>query len=174
MLEKLSKNTLISGLRACALALPLAGCACTSDGLELSPVREERMRVVFDWQGTDDISGTMTAKLADGRQFNGAYFRIARDLSLDRLNSLWDGWTFANAGWRHWSPLPDAGFLEHYDGKVVANLGAAGNAHMRCRFRLFRPSAGMRGGGEGACQLTDGTAVDATLNNPDAKLRIRT
>ena len=51
-------------------------------------------------------------------------------------------------------------FLTEYTGKVVANL-AGPRGHMRCRFNLIRPSAGMAGGGEGRCQLPDGTIINA-------------
>ena len=35
---------------------------------------------------------------------------------------------------------------------------------MRCRFLLFSPSAGMMGGGQGECQLSDGRTINATFD----------
>jgi hypothetical protein len=34
---------------------------------------------------------------------------------------------------------------------------------MRCRFQLDKPAAGMSGGGQGQCTLTDGRMVDAVF-----------
>ena len=142
-------------------ALALSACAITSDGLEFKPdYAVEHVPVTFDWRSSDDVSGTMTASFEDGRQFSGPYFEITPETQLDRLEPLWEGWNREQSG-RHWQPGP--GFVKHYSGKVLANLGAAGGERMRCRFSLVRPSSGLGGGGEGRCQFTDGIRVAATL-----------
>jgi hypothetical protein len=46
---------------------------------------------------------------------------------------------------------------------VVANLGAPGGEHMRCKFQLAHPSEGMAGGGRGQCQMPDGKTIDANF-----------
>jgi hypothetical protein len=38
---------------------------------------------------------------------------------------------------------------------VLANLHDENGEYMRCRFTLLSPQRGMRGGGEGRCQLSD-------------------
>lgn len=157
------RTRVIGCVRACAMTLPLAGCMITSDGLEIPEPAINRMQVVFEWRGKDDVSGTMMARLADGRQFHGAYFQIKQELPIESLDSLWDGWAAVHRGWHRWNPQPASDFLKHYDGKVLANLGTSGDGHMRCRFLLVRPWAGMRGGGEGVCQLTDGMVINATF-----------
>ena len=52
-------------------------------------------------------------------------------------------------------------FVSYDSGKVSANLSGTNGEHMRCQFRMVRPSSGMSGGGEGECQLTDGIAHGA-------------
>jgi hypothetical protein len=140
-------------------ALAVSACTYTSDGLELA-VEEEAAVVTFNWQSSDDSSGVLTAALTDVRQFRGPYFRIAKDTHLDQLAPLWDGWT-AGRDWQHWQPGPD--FLNLYGGKVLASLSTPGGERMRCRFRFAHAASGMVGGGEGTCQLADGTTLHATF-----------
>ncbi len=158
------KTRSISWALASALSFAMAGCTMTSDGLEMPQPGIKRMLVDFHWRGIDELSGTMTAGLPDGRRFDGVYFRITQELPIDRLAPLWDGWSEVGLGWRHWRSQPGSDFLKHYEGKVVATLGMAGGQQMRCRFRLVRPRSGMRGGGEGLCQLSDGTIIDAAFS----------
>jgi hypothetical protein len=52
-------------------------------------------------------------------------------------------------------------FRTEYADRIVATLfGTKGNA-MRCRFRLFDPPAGFRGGGTGECQISYGNGTVA-------------
>ena len=108
-------------------ALAMTACACTSDGLELK-LEEGKVPAVatLSWQSSDDVSGTMTTTLADGRLFEGTYFK-------------------------------------ERSGKVLTSLGTQSGDRMNCQLRLARPEIGMSGGGEGECQLSDGTTVDAAF-----------
>jgi hypothetical protein len=56
-----------------------------------------------------------------------------------------------------------ADFPNHDDGKVLASLSAEDGERMRCRFRLARAASGMAGGGDGKCQLADGTTLKAAF-----------
>jgi len=140
-------------------ALAVSACAATSDGLEIH-VEDEAAVVTFDWQSEGDASGVLTAALTDGREFSGPYFRIAAETRVELLGPLWEGWT-TSRDWRYWQPGQD--FLKHYDGKVLASLTTAAGERMRCKFRFATPASGMVGGGEGKCQLADGTKLQATF-----------
>jgi hypothetical protein len=142
-------------------ALATSACSMTSEGLELKLEEEGGQALVtLDWQSSDDASGTMIASFPDGRSFRGTYFRITPDTPVEQLEPLWEGWTEAR-DWPHWQP--GANFLEHYSGKVLASLGATNGEHMRCRFKMSRPSSGLIGGGKGKCQLSDGRTVGASI-----------
>lgn len=142
-------------------ALGLSACAITAEGLELNAEGQgTQASLTFDWHSSDDFSGIMTAHFADGRQFSGPYFEITPQTQIDRLDPLWEGWA-ANHGWRHWHPGP--GVVRHFNGNVLTNLSAKNGEHLRCRFQLLSPSLGMSGGGEGTCQFTDGSTVDAAI-----------
>lgn len=157
-------KTLLQVKRECSAlfaiaALAISACATTSDGLEIG-VDTEVAAVTFHWRSSDASSGVLTAALTGDRQFSGPYFRIAKDTRLDGLAPLWDGWT-ASRDWQHWQPGPE--FLERYGGKVLASLRTPDGERMRCRFRFADPVSGMVGGGEGKCQLADGTTLHAAF-----------
>jgi hypothetical protein len=123
-------------------------------------------RVTFNWKGnTASNSGTMTASLSDGTSYTGQYFQITRDTTVDSLGPLWVGWRGRGRGrgwgWDDWGG--DSSFITRYTGRVVANLGSPGGAHLRCRFQLADPTGGMSGGGRGQCQMPDGNTIDATF-----------
>jgi hypothetical protein len=142
-------------------SLAMASCAITSDGLELEHEDGGEPAVAtFRSQSSNEVTGTMTTSLADGRLFTGPYFRIALETPVDQLAPLWEGWSSA-VGWRHWQPGPR--FVKQYSGKILASLVAANGDRMRCQFRLAQPSSGMVSGADGKCQLSDGMAVHASL-----------
>jgi hypothetical protein len=119
--------------------------------------------VDFDWKSQGDVAGAMTASFSDGRAFTGSFFQITQDTQIDRVAPLWAGWSPRWQGWYGWDANPGPDFVKHYSGRVLANLTGVNGEHMRCRFQLVRPRSGMQGGGEGSCQLNDGSAIDATF-----------
>ena len=149
-------------------ALPLvvvvgaAGCATMGTGAGATPSGADA--VTFHWNGsTASDSGTMTASSSDGTTYTGQYFQITSNTTVDSLEPLWVGWRggWGGLGWDDWGA--DSSFVTHYTGRVVANLGTASGAHMRCKFQLADPTAGMSGGGTGHCQMPDGKTIDATF-----------
>lgn len=144
-----------------AAAGAIAGC--TTMGTGMGSVRGGDTRATFQWQSTDDRTGTMNASLSTGDQYNGQFFQVTRDTRIDTLGPLWAGWGPGWRGWRYWGPAPDTAFITHYSGRVVANLANAGGDRMRCHFQLMHPDRGMAGGGEGQCQLPSGQTIDATF-----------
>src|SRR5207237_250679 len=91
------------------------------------------------------------------------FFQVTRDTTVDSLSPLWAGWGRGpwGYGWNDWGAGPS--FITHYTGRVVANLSAPSGAHMRCKFQLASPDAGMAGGGAGQCP-TIGSALDRGIN----------
>lgn len=143
-------------------AIGAAGCATmgTGTGATLSGADP----VTFNWKGNSaSSSGSMTASLSDGTTYTGQYFQITKETEVDSLQPLWVGWRgrWGGFGWDDWAN--DPGFVTQYTGRVVANLGAPGGAHMRCKFQLAQPMEGMSGGGRGQCQMPDGKTIDATF-----------
>jgi hypothetical protein len=136
-------------------------------GTGIGQSRAPGAAAIFSWSAQGPRSGTMVATLADGRRYDGSFFQITRETRVEELGPLWTGWG-PGPGWRHrgwggwdnWGPSDQ--FITHYSGRVLANLsGPAGP--MRCRFTLIRPASGMAGGGQGQCQLSDRTRIQANF-----------
>jgi hypothetical protein len=148
------------------LALPLLvalAAGCTTMGTGVGSTESGVDAVTFSWKSSDDVSGTLNATLAGSSTFSGQYFQITQQTRVDTLGPLWDGWHRGRRsfGWGDWNYGPS--FITHYSGRVVANLAAPDNQHMRCRFQLVHPTNGMAGGGRGQCQMPDGKTIDATF-----------
>lgn len=146
----------------CMLGLSLGACRTTGTGF--GTLQDgATTSVAFDWRGSDAVSGSMTATFADGRTFTGKYFQITSETRLEYVEPLWTSWSPRWHGWRYWDPMPTPQFVTHYSGRVLANLSTADGEHMRCRFRLIRPSVGMAGGGAGDCQLPNGETIESVF-----------
>jgi hypothetical protein len=141
-----------------AAAVTLAGCTTTGTGAGQAVSGGET--ATFTWKSDTDTGGTMTAGLSDGSTYEGPFFQVTQDSTVDQMGPLWTGWSGRRGfgGWGLWGP--SEGFVTHYSGKVLANLqGPTG--YMRCRFTLASPASGMSGGGLGQCQLPTGPVIDA-------------
>ena len=130
------------------------GCATTKTGS--GSALSGPNPVKFGWTSRSNVSGSMTATLANGGTFTGRFSQVTSSLT-DELGSQGPIW--------HQEGLYDVGpglqYVPHYTGRVVANLSRSDGAQMRCRFELMRPVDGMAGGAHGECQLADGLNVDA-------------
>ena len=147
-----------SGLAAALVAVLAAGCTTTGTGEGGSPTGT--VTAQFTWKQAGAQTGEMTATLNTGESYMGPFFQITSETRVDDLGPLWVGWRRSWRGWDDWGP--DAAFMTHYSGTVVANLQGP-RGYMRCKFQLARPSSGMAGGGAGRCQLPDGTNIDANF-----------
>jgi hypothetical protein len=148
------KKTLIMSLAVLALA------ACETPngaGTGSGNVRGTQKPVAFTWESDDSNSGDITATFGSGRVFTGEYVQISRDISEKNLDPLWDGWDRPRSknDWRYWNADSRSEFVRENSGRVLANLHDEKGEYMRCRFRLAYPERGMKGGGEGRCQLSD-------------------
>jgi hypothetical protein len=103
----------------------------------------------------------MTANMSNGNHYTGMYMQITSQSDVESLGPIWSGWG-PGPGWAYWGPNAGPDFVTNYSGRVVANLQGA-NGHMRCAFALVNPQSGMKGGGQGKCQVPSGQTVDATF-----------
>jgi hypothetical protein len=145
------------------LGAAIVSCKSTGGGMGQSPTGE--VKATFEWQQSDPSSGTLKATVTKpgGAQetYEGKFYQITKDTVVSAITPLWSPWYSAWAGWPYWGPEPNDAFITHYTGHVVANLAAPGGERMRCQFRLIRPSEGMKGGGQGQCQLPSGQTINA-------------
>ena len=148
------------------LGLPLLvamAAGCTTMGTGTGATLSGADPVTFNWKSEGGDSGTMNATAPDGKTYDGQFFQVTKDTTVNSLGPLWVGWRggWHGYGWNDWDDGPT--FVTHYTGRVVANLGAPGGEHMRCKFQLASPTSGMAGGGRGQCQMPDGKTIDATF-----------
>jgi len=150
----------LSGLLASVTLL--AGCVST--GVGTGETAGGGSAVSFSWSSDNARTGTMTATLTTtGEEFSGRFFQVTSETRVDELQPLWSGWRRRWHDWPYWGDDFGPSFMTHYSGRVLANLASASGEHMRCNFRLVRPSSGMSGGGEGRCQSPDGSTVEASF-----------
>jgi hypothetical protein len=132
----------------------------TTPGRPASPERS----AAFLWAalGTSQ-RGEIEASLPDGEGFLGRYVELrstTNPAAIDDLYDAWyEGWTGPlQAGWPHYSLRE---YIRAYEGKIVAVLAGDRSGRMRCSFDLDDPPRGMRGGGKGRCQRSNGELIDA-------------
>jgi hypothetical protein len=151
-----------AGAMLCAIVLLLAGCSAAGTGS--GAVEPGGAPVRLAWKSEDGgETGTMTATLPDGRTFSGPFTQVRSTARRESFAPFWNGWA---PGWVDWPLMagqPVTEFVTVYSGRVIANLQSPDGQHMRCRFQLNKPDAGMRGGGQGQCRLADGRTIDAVF-----------
>ena len=156
-----------------ASLIVLAAAACTTSGYGTGQsVGGQNIGATFSYTETGGTRGTMIAQLSNGQVFQGPFFQITSESVADYW-PLWNGWGpgwgwgggwggracgWGWGGWGAWGPSMQT--ITNYSGQVLANLQGPGG-FMRCDFRLMSPRSGMAGGGVGACQLTNGTIIQA-------------
>ena len=143
--------------------LIMVGCKSTGSGTGASNTGD--VQAHFTWQQSEATSGTLTAIVSypGGSQetYAGKFYQITRNSTVESMGPLWYPWHPGWGGWAHWGVEPDEEFVTHYTGHVLANLTGPGGKGMRCQFQLLRADEGMKGGGEGQCQLSSGQNIRA-------------
>ena len=145
------------------LIVVTVGCKSTGSGTGESESGD--VQVHFTWQQSDPVSGTLTASATKQKgleeTYEGKFYQITSDSRIDTLGPLWHPWHPGWTGWAYWDSEPEQAFVTHYSGHVLANLAGPGGKRMRCEFQLLRAAEGMKGGGEGQCQLPSGKTLKA-------------
>jgi hypothetical protein len=153
----------------CIAAAVMALAACETPngaGTGSGNVRGTSKPVAFTWQSEGEKSGDITATFGTGRVFAGEYVQISHDVRTESLDPLWDGWEKPSKNaWRYWNAKSRSEFVRENSGRVLANLHSQDGEYMRCRFTLVSPDRGMKGGGEGRCQLSEsGKEINAEFD----------
>jgi hypothetical protein len=158
-----ARHRLRSTILGILISGALVGCTSTGTGMGESP--NGQPTVSFTWQQSSPQSGMLEATVAgpDGAQehYKGKFYQITRDSDVQTMASVWSPWYSRWRGWPYWGPEPSESFITYYTGQVVANLEGPNGQRMRCHFRLLQSSEGMRGGGQGECQLPTGETIRA-------------
>ena len=143
--------------------LIMVGCKSTGSGTGASNTGD--VQAHFTWQQSEATSGTLTAIVSypGGSQetYAGKFYQITRNSTVESMGPLWYPWHPGWGGWAYWGAAPDEEFVTHYTGHVLANLTGPAGKGMRCQFQLLRADEGMKGGGEGQCQLSSGQNIRA-------------
>jgi hypothetical protein len=143
--------------------LVMVGCKSTGSGSGTSNTGD--VQAHFTWQQSEPTSGVLNAVVSypGGSQetYSGKFYQITRNSTVESLGPLWSPWYPRWGGWAYWGAAPDQEFVTHYTGHVLANLSGPGGKGMRCQFQLLRADEGMKGGGEGQCQLSSGQTIRA-------------
>ena len=108
----------------------------------------------------------MMVTLPTGEAFTGKYVQITSTSSTDMVPRMfwgpgWDDWGPFGCLWFDGNDFPV--FVRNYSGKVVATLFGDRGDVMRCSFNLSVPEQGMRGGGVGECQVSNGGQLSANF-----------
>lgn len=153
--------------RASTMAMGLLAIliSCKTTGVGEGASESGDVRTQFTWQQTEPSSGTLTATLT-GRSgltetYQGKFYQITSNSEIDTLRPLWHPWHPGWGGWAYWDPEPAQALVTHYTGHVLANLAGPDGKRIRCQFQLIRADEGMKGGGQGRCQLASGKTIRA-------------
>ena len=131
-------------------------------------MRGTQKPVAFTWQSDDSNSGDITATFGTGRVFKGEYFQISRDIRVEEPRSAL-GW-LGPAAQQERLALLECGFAFRVRARKQRPRARepacrTDGEYMRCRFTLISPERGMKGGGEGRCQLSDsGKEINAEFD----------
>ncbi|MGZ3280861.1 MAG: hypothetical protein ACXU8V_22325, partial [Caulobacteraceae bacterium] len=91
-------------------AIPLAMVlvvGCTTAGVGTGESRSG-VTATYTWKESGPSRGTMTAALSTGQIYQGPFFQITKDTTIDTLDPLWVGWRGRGRwhGWGFWDPEP--------------------------------------------------------------------
>ena len=148
---------------------PTSAGESATPGKVAPPPKHEN--VPFSWQSTDGgQSGSIQTTLPDGETFSGHFHQITSTTTVATLGDFHGGW-YAGPwddpawGWDDdWGYYDDPEeYIKNYSGRVVAMLTSEQGDSMRCHFRLDSPERGMKGGGQGDCQLSNGERITAVF-----------
>jgi hypothetical protein len=157
---RMALGKLVLGL---LVGVALIGCKSTGQGMGESTAGNTK--ATFTWEESGPTSGKLKATLTTpgGTQetYEGKFYQITTDTHVETISDLWQPWYPGWYGWPYWGPVPEDSFVQHYSGHVVANLAGPNGQRMRCHFQLNRSSEGLKGGGQGQCQLPNGQTINA-------------
>lgn len=130
-----------NSLRAVSAALCVGAAlgACTTMGTGSGTVASSGAPVSFKWRSTDSADGTLSATLADGREFTGTFTQL---VPRGYLGS----WV-----------QPTKDYEDTHSRRVAASLRTSDGQTMGCLFRLANTVGGIGEGATGECRFGDST-----------------
>ena len=148
-------------------AAPETGGKTTGAETGAAAPKIKHERVVFVWtSGDDSLSGRLKTKLPDGESFEGRYHEITKTATVSEYDDVYDAWYadpwtgptwYWGGTWPYYDTVEE--FITRNTGKVVATLDGDRGDKMRCHFTLDDPDRGIKGGGTGECQLSNGERI---------------
>ncbi|MCA9623444.1 MAG: hypothetical protein KC731_30695 [Myxococcales bacterium] len=163
-------------LGGCSSAGVAVGHLEEPTGESRPPTETSGEMVTLTWKSAAGVPtrGEIEGILPDGVHFIGPYHEVVKTARSEDYDDLWEGWT---PYWPEWARDPRRagepeietwnGFVTLFTGRVVANLRSDdGTTRMRCHFSIDEPEEGLRGGGHGHCQLSNGERIDALAIGP--------
>ncbi len=148
---------------------PYAGKGVGTYRVPVDGALQPRGDVTIRWTTKSELgSGTMHAKLPDGREFDGTFVQPQRGQWNDSYGPSFGTYYGAWSGpWGRMGPYYSGtrgGFSTHYADSVLAHLESKEGVRMRCTFALYAADRGIAGGGQGDCQLSTNEEIfDAVL-----------
>ncbi len=126
-----------------ALIMVLAtGCSGTMSGV----IRRDAQRVEITYTDTRVAVAELFIVMPDGERFRG------KTEKFDRIKEMME--TDADDMSNHFKDL------QTFDGNAKATLAGSKGNMMECRFKVADYIIGLKGGGFGLCQITDGRLMD--------------
>jgi hypothetical protein len=127
-----------------ALCMGAALGACSTMGTGSGMVAASGAPVRFTWHATDPANGTLSATLADGREFTGTFHQLVPRGYLGT-----------------WVKFPKD-YEDNHSNRVTARLRAADGERMGCLFHLHNTVGGIVEGATGECRFGD-NSIEAVL-----------
>lgn len=160
---------------------PPAGTTAPADGNHANhgnhadkagPPAPTHEQVSFTWESLGDAySGRIQAALPTGETFRGSFHQIVTTVPATVYGDFYGQWYAApwagpswywGDAWPYTSSVDE--FVTEYSGRVVARLSGDQGHEMRCKFKLSDPVVGMKSGGSGECQVSNGERITATFD----------
>lgn len=143
----------------------------TGKDLKQKPATAQHEHVSFTWESTHGPhSGKIQTTLPDGESFSGQFHEITSGTTVATLDGFyrsWYGGPWSRYDWTWGGDWPYYDYADeyitYYTNRVVAILDGDRGTTMRCNFKLDDPSRGMKGGGQGDCQLSTGERITAVF-----------
>src|SRR3954465_8167629 len=74
-----------------ATSLAALAAGCTTMGVGTGQSTTDNVTATFDWTETGGTRGTMIANLSSGQTFQGSFFQVTQESSVNDYGPLWTG-----------------------------------------------------------------------------------
>ena len=150
----------------------VVGCATTGTATGELVESAKTEPVTFTWAAEPGNAwrGEIAVTLPGGEKYAGVFRQVHQTLREEDYAPLWEGYEpywprWGAPNWFEGPPATDpASWVKVYAGTATARLQATDpSRYMRCRFKLQQPELGLKGGGEGECELSNGESIRSAV-----------